>query len=153
MAAIQEIMQVGVSMPDREAFANFVRDMLGLPATSSPEGNITYVRADRYQHRIAARTAPEPVLNYVGFDVGGSDGLAEWKTKLSASGIDWRRGSPDECAERHVTEFIEFKDPDGHALALSYGFKTDNEPVHYTRDKSFGTWPRAAHGRGHAAVP
>jgi 2,3-dihydroxybiphenyl 1,2-dioxygenase len=134
MSKIQEIMQVGVSMPDREGFAIFVRDKLGLPANTSPDGKVTYVRSDRYQHRIAARTAPEPHLNYIGFDVGGSDGLAEWMTKLSAAGIDWRHGSPEECAERHVADFIEFKDPDGHALALAHGFETDNEPVRYTRD-------------------
>jgi hypothetical protein len=87
MTTIQDIIQVGVSMPDREGFANFVRDMLGLPAATSPDGNITYVRADRYRHRIAARTAPEPVLDYIGFDVGGSDGLGEWKSKLTAAGI------------------------------------------------------------------
>jgi hypothetical protein len=62
---IQEIMQVGVGMPDCERFANFTRDMLGFPATRSPDGKITYVRADRYQHRIAARTAPQPILSYV----------------------------------------------------------------------------------------
>jgi 2,3-dihydroxybiphenyl 1,2-dioxygenase len=134
MATIQEIMQVGVSVPDREGFANFVRDILGLPAATSTDGNITYVRADRYRHRIAARTAPEPILNYIGFDVGGSDGLAEWKTKLTAAGIAWRDGNSAECAERQVADFIEFKDPDRHTLALSYGFETDDEPVRYNRD-------------------
>src|SRR5215813_8373169 len=117
MAMIQEIMQVGVGMPDRERFANFARDMLGLPATTSPDGRITYIRPDRYQHRIAARTAPEPVLNYIGLDVGGPDELAEWKTKLKAGGIDWRPGSREESLERHVADFIEFEDPDGHRLA------------------------------------
>lgn len=136
MTTIQEIMQVGVGMPDCERFANFARDMLGFPVTQSPDGKVTYVRPDRYQHRIAARTAPEPVLNYIGFDVGGRDELAEWGTKLGAGGIDWRRGSREECAERHVADFIEFKDPDGHPLALSYGFEVDKEPVRYTRELS-----------------
>jgi 2,3-dihydroxy-p-cumate/2,3-dihydroxybenzoate 3,4-dioxygenase len=134
MTKIQEIMQVGVGMPDRERFANFARDILGFPTTKSPDGKIIYVRPDRYQHRIAARRAPEPVLNYIGLDVGGPDELAEWKTKLGAEGIDWRSGRADECVERHVADFIEFKDPDEHALALSYGFEIDKEPVRYTRD-------------------
>ncbi len=136
MTTIQEIMQVGVGMPDCERFANFARAMLGLPTTKSPDGKVTYVRPDRYQHRIAARTAPESVLNYIGFDVGGRDELAEWEMKLGAAGIDWRRGSRQECVERHVADFIELKDPDGHPLALSYGFEVDKEPVRYTRDVS-----------------
>src|ERR1700751_6478909 len=97
MTTIQEIMQIGVGMPDREEFANFARDMLGLPATTSLDGKVTYVRPDRYQHRIAARTAPEPVLNYIGLDVGGAEELAEWETKLTAEGIHWRHSRPEEC--------------------------------------------------------
>jgi 2,3-dihydroxybiphenyl 1,2-dioxygenase len=134
MATIHEIMQIGVGMPDRESFANFSRDVLGFPPIASPDGKITYVRTDRFQHRIAARTSSQPVLNYIGLDVGGAGDLAEWTTKLSARGIEWRPGSREECLERHVADFIEFKDPDGHPLALSYGFEIDKEPVRYTRE-------------------
>jgi 2,3-dihydroxybiphenyl 1,2-dioxygenase len=136
MTTIQEIMQVGVGMPDCERFVNFARDMLGFPATTSRDGKVTYVRPDRYQHRIAARTAAAPVLNYIGFDVGGRDELAEWEAKLETEGIDWRRGSRDECAERHVAGFIEFNDPDGHPLALAYGFEVNEELVRYTCELS-----------------
>src|SRR5262245_22043571 len=134
MATIHDIMQVGVGMPDRESFENFARDMLGFPVSRSMDEKVTYVRPDQYQHRIAARTASDPALRYVGFDVGGASELAEWKTKLTTEGIDWRRSTPEECAERHVKDFIEFTDPDGHPLALSYGFEIDNSPVRHTRD-------------------
>ena len=134
MSTIKEIMQIGVGMPDRETFAGFSHDMLGLPTTHSPDGNVTYMRVDRYRHRLAARTTREPVLNYLGFDVGGAAALDEWKTKLAAQDMDWRPGSKEECLERQVAEFIEFKDPDGHPLALSYGFEIDKEPVRYTRE-------------------
>lgn len=136
MATIYDIMQVGVGVPDRERFEKFARDMLGFPVARSPDEKVTYVRPDHYQHRIAARTAPEPVLRYVGFDVRGPEELAEWEKKLTAKGIDWRHSTPEERVERHVTDFIEFKDPDGHRLALSYGFEVDKEPVQYTRDLS-----------------
>lgn len=136
MTTINDIMQVGVGMPDREKFENFARDMLGFPANRSPDGKVTYVRPDQYQHRIAAYAAPQPVLRYVGFDVGGPQQLVEWETKLTAEGIDWRRSTSEERVERHVTDFIEFKDPDGHNLALSYGFEVGKDPVHYTRDVS-----------------
>jgi 2,3-dihydroxybiphenyl 1,2-dioxygenase len=134
MPTIQDIMQIGVGTPERERFANFARDILGFPATTTPDGKVTYIRPDRYQHRIAARAAAAPVLNYIGFDVGESHELADWKTKLGAEGIDWHAGGREECLERHVADFIEFKDPDGHPLALSYGFEIDKEPVRYTRD-------------------
>jgi hypothetical protein len=100
MSTIKEIMQIGVGMPDRATFAHFSHDMLGLPTTNSPDGTVTYTRVDRYPHRLAARTAPEPVLNYIAFDVGGPDALSEWKTKLAAKDIDWRAGSREECLER-----------------------------------------------------
>jgi 2,3-dihydroxy-p-cumate/2,3-dihydroxybenzoate 3,4-dioxygenase len=136
MATIHDITQVGVGVPDRERFEKFARDMLGFPVARSPDEKVTYVRPDHYRHRIAARTAPEPVLRYVGFDVGGPDELAEWEKKLTAKGIDWRHSTPEERVERHVTDFIEFEDPDGHRIALSYGFEVDKEPVRYTRDVS-----------------
>lgn len=134
MAAIQEIMQVGVGMPERQAFARFAHDILGFPTTDSPEGTVTYMRVDGYPYRLAARTAPEPVLNYLAFDVGGPDALAEWKTALAAKNIDWRAGSREEIRERQVADFIELKDPDGHPLALAHGFETAREPVRYTRE-------------------
>lgn len=134
MTAIKDLIHVGVGMPDREAFAQFSRDLIGLPASESADGCVTYVRADRYRHRIAARTAAEPVLNYIGFDVGGPEELAEWKNTLARKNLTWRAGAKEECLERRVIDFIEFKDPDGHPLALSYGFETDKEPVAYTRE-------------------
>ena len=134
MSTIKEIMQIGVGVPDRESFERFSRELLGFPTTNSQDGSVTYVRVDRYPHRVAARTAAKPVLNYISFDVGGADALAEWKTKLAAKDIECRAGSKEECIERQVSDFIEFKDPDGHPLALSYGFETDNEPVRYTRE-------------------
>ena len=134
MPTIQEIIQIGVGTPEREKFTTFARDMLGFPATTTPDGKVTYIRPDRYQHRIAARAAAAPVLNYIGLDVGGAKELADWKSKLGTEGIDWRPGSREECVERHVADFVEFRDPDGHPLALSYGFEVDDEPVRYSRD-------------------
>jgi len=133
VSTIKDIMQIGFGMPDRETFARFSHDMLGFPTTDSSDGNVTYMRVDRYPHRLAARTAPEPVLNYVGFDVGGRHALDEWKAKLAAQDIDWRAGNKEECLERQVAGFIDFNDPDGHRLALAHGFEIDKEPVRYTR--------------------
>ena len=134
MSTIKEIMQIGVGMPDREAFGRFSHDILGFPTNNSPDGTVTYTRVDRYPHRLVARTAPEPMLNYISFDVGGPDALSEWKTRLAAKAINWRPASREECLERQVADFIEFKDPDSHPLGLSYGFETEKEPVRYTRE-------------------
>ena len=134
MTTIRDIMQVGVGMPDRGRFEDFARDMLGLPTHRSADGKVTYVRPDRYRYRIAAHAAPEPVLRYVTFDVGGAEQLAEWQSKLTAAGIAWRRGGPEERVERWVADLIEFKDPDGHTLALAHGFEVDQEPVRYSRE-------------------
>jgi len=136
MTTIHDIMQVGVGVPDREGFEKFARDLLGFPAVRSPDGKVTYVRADRFQHRIAATAAAQPVLRYLSFDVGGAQQLADWQTKLAAQSISWRRGTAAESAERQVADFIEFADPDGHHLALAYDFAVADEPVRYTRELS-----------------
>ena len=134
MPMIRDIVQVGVGVPDREKFENFTRDLLGFAHERSADGSVTYLRPDQYPYRIAAYTAPQPALQYVGFDVGSREQLAAWEARLRDEGIAWRRGEPKECAERHVSEFIQFQDPDGHVLALSYGFEVLNDPVSYTRD-------------------
>jgi 2,3-dihydroxybiphenyl 1,2-dioxygenase len=134
MTRIKDIMQVGVGMPDREKFETFARDRLGFPPSRAPDGAVTYVRPDGQHHRIAARTAAQPVLEYINFDVGDAEELDGWKSKLSGHSIDWRTGSPLECGARHVANFIEFGDPDGHKLALSYGFETGSAPLRYTRE-------------------
>src|SRR6266850_3299069 len=56
---IQDIMQVGVGVPDREKFENFARDLLGISTSRSPDGRVTYLRPDQYSHRVAAYTASE----------------------------------------------------------------------------------------------
>jgi 2,3-dihydroxybiphenyl 1,2-dioxygenase len=134
MPIIRDIVQVGVGVPDREEFENFVRDLVGFTAYRSADGSVTYVRPDSYPYRIAAYTAAHPALQYIGFDVGGREQLAAWKTHLTDAGIDWRSGESKECAERHVSDFIQFHDPDGHVLALSYGFEVSSDPVSYSRD-------------------
>jgi 2,3-dihydroxybiphenyl 1,2-dioxygenase len=136
MTSIKEIMQVGVGAPDLESFDNFAREALGFAVSKSSEGKISYVRADPYHHRIAASAAPAPILRYIGFDVGGAEQLAGWETKLGSARIEWRRGTRDECIERHVSAFIEFEDPDGHHLALACGFDVADEPVRYSRELS-----------------
>jgi hypothetical protein len=42
---------------------------------------------EHFQHRIAAYTAPDPVLNYLGFDVGGAQQLVAWEIRLTSEGI------------------------------------------------------------------
>jgi hypothetical protein len=82
---IREILQVGVGVPDREKFENFARNMLGFAVLRSPDGRISYVRSDQYQHRIAASATPQPVLRYVSFDAGGRDQLTAWESQLTPS--------------------------------------------------------------------
>jgi hypothetical protein len=59
---IREIIHVGVGMPARETFEEFAHDLLGFSASRSLDGKITYLRTDRYPYRIAAYTAPSPIL-------------------------------------------------------------------------------------------
>jgi 2,3-dihydroxybiphenyl 1,2-dioxygenase len=131
---IRDIAQVGVGIPDREKFEDFTRDILGFPVSRSPDGKVTYMRPDQYHHRIALYMAPDPVLRYVGFDVGGPEQLIDWQETLNALDVEWRQSTPEECLERQVRDFIEFQDPDGHLLSLGYGFGVDKEPVRYTRE-------------------
>src|SRR5206468_9091824 len=56
-------------------------------------------------------------------------------TPVGINDVKWLLPPPaGACLERQVADFIEFKDADGHPLALSYGFEIDKDPVRYTRE-------------------
>jgi 2,3-dihydroxybiphenyl 1,2-dioxygenase len=130
---VHEIVQIGVGVPDCEAFARFASEVLGFSVTASADGTVRYVRTDQYHHRLAAESAPAASLRYVAFDAGPPDELASWETRLGREGIEFRRGTPEECKARQVAAFIELQDPDGHRVALSSGFATTDEPVRLGR--------------------
>jgi hypothetical protein len=98
-------------MPDRERFENFARDMLGF---LSPDPRMEKSRMlGRINISIALpHVQPAPVLRYVG---STSEALKSLPVGDEARSRRDRLAPqhPEECGERHVTDFIEFKDPDG----------------------------------------
>jgi 2,3-dihydroxy-p-cumate/2,3-dihydroxybenzoate 3,4-dioxygenase len=136
MAQILDIAQVGVGVPDRQRFEQFSAEMLGFPTCRSQDQGVTYVRWDGFHHRLALYDAPGNELRYIAFDVGSQAEMDQWAKVLDGKGIAVRRGSPAECAQRHATGFIDFRDPDGHPIALGYGFTLGKEPASFTRNLS-----------------
>ncbi len=136
MPQILDIADVGVGLPDRKRFEQFSEEILGFPAFRSEDHAVTYVRWDAFHHRLALYDAPRNELRYIAFDVGNQAEMDAWAKILEDKGIAVRRGSPAECAQRQVAGFIEFKDPDGHPIALGHGFALGNGPVRFTRELS-----------------
>jgi 2,3-dihydroxybiphenyl 1,2-dioxygenase len=136
MTQIVDIAQVGVSVPDRIRWEEYARDVLGFPTFRSADGAVTYCRIDAYHHRLALSDGVEPALHYVACDVGSAAALAEWRETLAAQGVGTNPVAAAQCAQRRLVEAIELRDPDGHAVALGYGFEMAQEPVRYTRPLS-----------------
>ncbi len=136
MAQILDIADVGVGVQDRKRFEQFSEEILGFPTFRSLDQAVTYVRWDGFHHRLALYDAPGNELRYIAFDVGNQAGMEEWAKTLSGKGIAVRRGSPAECAQRHVAGFVEFRDPDGHPIALGHGFELGREAVRFNRELS-----------------
>ncbi|MBI3328912.1 MAG: VOC family protein [Nitrospinae bacterium] len=85
---------------------------------------------------MALYEAPENEIRYIAWDVGTQAVMQEWARILAGKGIAVRQGSPAECAQRRAAGFIELQDPDGHPLALGYGFELSQAPVRFTRNLS-----------------
>ncbi len=136
MAQILDIADVGVGVPDRKRFEQFSEEMLGFPTFRSQDQAVTYVRWDDFHHRLALFDTPQHELRYVAFDVGDEAQMEQWSKTLGSKGVAVRRGTPAECAQRQVAGFIEFRDPDGHRIALGYGFALGKEPVRFHRELS-----------------
>ncbi|MBI4242379.1 MAG: VOC family protein [Candidatus Rokubacteria bacterium] len=136
MPRILDIAQVGVGVSDRAGWEQYCQEVLGFPAFRAADGAVTYVRWDAYHHRLALRDAADAQLHYVAFDVGSAEAMEEWSAHLASKQLAVRLVDTSRCRDRMIAGAIEFQDPDGHPLALGYGFEVAQEPVPYTRPLS-----------------
>lgn len=130
---IVDIAQVGVALPNRSEWEKFAGDVLGFKTDRSADDAITYCQIDDRHHRLQLTDAAEPAMRYLAHDVGDAATLAAWRTSLAQSGVHSEDLDAATCAERHLAEAIELRDPDGHAIVLGHGFEKAASPATYTR--------------------
>jgi len=91
-------------------------------------------------------------LAYLGFRVAGADEFAAMQAQLTAVGVSFRVGSPEEAEERRVLELMKLSDPDGNPIEIFHGpLVRFDKPFHPGRGMH-GRFVTGAGGLGHCII-
>lgn len=116
MINLLDIRYVRLGTRSQEVAERFAREVLGLE-TVRREADATYFRSDSRDHTLVYFEG-DPADHTVGFELRTADELEAAAAELSDRGLDVRAGTADECEQRHVKQFVHFRDPTGNNIDL-----------------------------------
>lgn len=116
MIKIVDIRYVRLGTDDLNGAISFATDTVGLELVGRENGR-AYLRGDDRDHNLCYFHG-DPSDHTTGFEVETFEELDAATAELGAHGVETRRGSEEECAERRVMAFINFKDPTGNSFDL-----------------------------------
>lgn len=118
---IKSLMYVGFSSPEAAAWRAFGPDILGLQVASAAGEEVVRLRMDEAAWRIAVAPGETDNLDYLGWDVGGRELLADAVARVAAQGMEVVEGDAALAAERGVAGLAWFVDPFGFRHELCFG--------------------------------
>jgi 2,3-dihydroxy-p-cumate/2,3-dihydroxybenzoate 3,4-dioxygenase len=113
---LQQIRYVRLGTRDLGAADRFAREVVGLELARHEDGT-RYYRSDERDHTLAYFEG-DPRDHCVGFELRSGDELETAAAQLSDGGVAVRPGRADECEQRRVRAFVEFRDPTGNRIEL-----------------------------------
>lgn len=116
MIKIVDLRYVRLGTDDLTDAITFATDIVGLELVERENGR-AYLRGDDRDHNVCYIEG-DPTDHTAGMEVETFEELDEASRELEAAGVEVRRGTEEECAERRVMEFITFKDPTGNKFDL-----------------------------------
>ena len=119
MINLLDIRYVRLGTRDRAQADRFAREVLGLEPVRQ-EAGASYFRSDDRDHTLVYFEG-DPSDHTVGFELRTADALEQAATELGNRGVEVRAGTPDECEQRHVQAFVQFRDPTGNQIELVVG--------------------------------
>ena len=116
MINLLDIRYVRLGTRDRAAADRFAREVVGLQPTRD-EGGALYYRSDARDHTLVYFDG-NPRDHTVGFELRTAAELEAAGATLSDAGLVVHAGTSDECEQRRVHSFINFRDPTGNSIDL-----------------------------------
>lgn len=116
MIDLHDIRYVRLGTRDLAAADGYALKILGLELARTDAG-AHYFRSDDRDHTLVYFEG-DPQDHVVGFELRTSDELDKAASHLSDAGIDVRAGSAEQCEQRHVEDFVNFRDPSGNSIDL-----------------------------------
>ena len=118
MIHLHDIRYVRLGTRDLESAARYATEVLGLEVARKTAGAV-YFKSDSRDHTLCYFEG-DPLDHTAAFEVDASAELDHALESLGAAGYAATRGRADEAEQRHVGEFVNFKDPSGNSIDLVY---------------------------------
>lgn len=152
MAKVTELGYMGIGVKNPDQWKEFAALIMGMELAEDEARDRYYLRMDNWHHRIVVHAEASDDLLYLGFRVAGPEEFRDMQHQLSAAGVQFRAGSEDEAAERHVLELIKLSDPDGNPIEIFHGPHVQfSKPFHPGR-RMHGRFKTGDGGMGHCIV-
>ncbi len=116
MIHLHDIRYVRLGTADLESATRYATGVLGLEITRQDNASVCF-KSDSRDHTLCY-FAGDPRDHTAAFEVDSGSELEQALEDLGAAGYRARRGSALEAEQRHVGEFVNFRDPSGNSIDL-----------------------------------
>lgn len=116
MIQLHDIRYVRLGTRNLASATDYVRELLGLEFARQ-EAGAHYFRSDDRDHTLVYFEG-DPRDHVVGFELAPATSLDQAAALLSDAGVAVRHGSAEQCEQRHVQAFVNFRDPSGNSIDL-----------------------------------
>ena len=152
MVQVTELGYIGIEVSHPDEWKTFATQVLGLELADDGEPDRCYLRMDYWHHRIVMHACAGDDLAYLGLRVAGDGEFREMQRQLADGGVEFRVGSDEEAAERHVLEVMKLADPGGNPVEIFHGPEIQaNKPFHPGRPMH-GRFKTGSGGLGHCII-
>lgn len=116
MIHLHDIRYVRLGTADLDSATRYATGVLGLEIARQDNGSVCF-KSDSRDHTLCY-FAGDPQDHTAAFEVDSTSELEQALEDLRAAGYQARRGSALEAEQRHVGEFVNFRDPSGNSIDL-----------------------------------
>ncbi|WP_100521027.1 VOC family protein [Mycobacteroides abscessus] len=141
---------MGFTSPRAREWSAFGPDLLGLGVADPRSDGAVRLRVDDTAWRIAIHPGATDDVAYLGWSVGGPEGLADAADRLHHAGVTVHTGNAGLAEKRDVDELAWFIDPFGFRHELSYGQRVI--PGSFVPGRPGVSFVTGAEGLGHSVL-
>jgi 3,4-dihydroxy-9,10-secoandrosta-1,3,5(10)-triene-9,17-dione 4,5-dioxygenase len=135
---VASLAYTGIEAADPAKWATFAKEILGAQAAPGETADTQYVRFDDRAQRLTVSKGSDGRTSYIGWDVSDGGTLAAFAELLKQRGVQYERGTREECRHRRVRDLIWFLDPAGNRTELCYGAEVSATPFRPARPELSG---------------
>lgn len=128
MGEIRELAYLAFESGRIAEWEAFAADVLGMEVARRPDGSLR-MRIDEHVQRFLVRPGASEDLYAAGLAVADDRALAGFESRLRGRGVETRRGTPDELAEREVDGLVWLRDPEGLRIEVVHGPHVTRAPA------------------------